>query len=93
MDKNKNSIIYYFCLILSNVLTKVTKHLCLLNLNMFFFGNKTVSQNWPYSLLGNFADVIYRNQQSVCIEREIFALCNLHGNIITAVLINYLSVI
>ena len=25
-------------------------------------------------------------------QREMFALCNLHGNVITAVLINYLSV-
>ena len=39
-------------------------HLCLLNVNMFLFGNKTVNQNWTYSLLGNFADVIYQNKQS-----------------------------
>ena len=48
----------------SNVfLTKVTKHLRLLNLNIIF-GNKTVNQNWPYSLLGNFVDIIYQNKVS-----------------------------
>ena len=69
----------------SNVLTKVTKHVCLLNLNIIFC-NKTVNQNWPYSLLGNFSDIIYQN-------KKMFALCNLHCNVIMAVLINYLSVI
>ena len=44
-------------------LTRVTKRLCLLNLNIIFC-NKTVNQNWPYSLLGNFADIIYQNKES-----------------------------
>ena len=58
-------------LFLSNVsnvfLTKVTKHLCLLNLNIMFC-NKTVYPNWPYSLLGNFADKI---KSPTCIDRTV----------------------
>ena len=45
-------------------LTQVTKHLCLLNLNIYIFFNNTVNQNWPYTLLGNFADIIYQNKES-----------------------------
>ena len=30
----------------------------------YIFCNKTVNQNWPYSLLGNFADIIYQNKES-----------------------------
>ena len=71
--------------------TKVTKHLRLLNSNIMFC-NKTVNQNWPYSLLGNFADIIYQNKESFMHRTGVFALCNLHCNIITAVLINDLSV-
>ena len=47
----------------SNVFNKGNKAFCLLNLNIFFC-NKTVNQNWPYSLLGNFADIIYQNKES-----------------------------
>ena len=44
-------------------LTKVTEHLCLLKLNIFSY-NKTVNPNWPYSLLGKFANIIYKNKDS-----------------------------
>ena len=63
MDENKNSVvkaISVLCELCFFFLTKVTKHLCLFNLNITFC-NKTVNQNWPYSLLGNFADIIYQN--------------------------------
>ena len=67
MDENKNSFVKSISVLSSYVnnvfLTKVTKHLCSLNLNIIFC-NKPVNQNWPYSILGNFADIIYQNNES-----------------------------
>ena len=64
MDENKNSVVKAISVLCEQCfLTKVTKHLCLLNLNIMFC-NKTVNQNSPYSRLGNFADIIYQNKES-----------------------------
>ena len=63
MDENKNSVVKLFLSYVSNVsLTKVTKHLCLLNLNIFLQQNS--QPKLAYSLLGNFADIIYQNKDS-----------------------------
>ena len=78
MDKeNEHCYHSYFCFLWILFVTNwVTKHLCLLNLNIKFL-QQTVDRNWPYCLSGNFPDLI-------CLKWAVFpALNGRYQNIVT----------
>ena len=62
---DKNSVIKAISVLFEYFfLNKSNKPFVFAGFEYICLGNKAVIQNWLYSLLGNFADVIYQNKQS-----------------------------